>query len=72
MTRNLGNTEQIIRIVLGLAFIAFGYLTQLPTWGALSAYAVGVVLLLTGAGGFCPLWKLLGVNTCPIRSVAKR
>lgn len=39
--------------------------------GPFSSFAVGlyvaaVVLTLTGAVGFCGLYKVLGINTCPL------
>ena len=30
---------------------------------AIAAYAVGVIALGTAAMGFCPAWKLFGINT---------
>ncbi len=67
MTCNLGNLERAIRIVLGVVLIGIGYLAALPTGGAIAAYAVGFIALVTGAMGFCPAWKLFGVNTCPTK-----
>lgn len=71
MTCNLGNIERTIRIVLGVALIGIGYLAALPGWGAIVSYGVGVVMLLTASVGFCPAWKLFGVNTCPTKTAAK-
>jgi len=64
MTCNLGNVERMIRIVLGVVLIGAGYLADLPSGGAIAAYALGFIALVTGAVGFCPAWKLFGVNTC--------
>lgn len=64
MTCNVGNLERVIRIVLGVVLIGVGYLAALPTGWAIAAYAVGFIALVTGAVGFCPAWKLFGVNTC--------
>ncbi|MEZ4647885.1 MAG: DUF2892 domain-containing protein [Candidatus Eisenbacteria bacterium] len=59
--RNVGNTDRIIRIVLGLALIGAGVYFK-AWWGA-----IGLVPLLTAAIGFCPLYKPLGLSTCPMR-----
>lgn len=67
MTCNVGGIERTIRIGLGLALIAIGYLAGLPTTGAIATYLIGAIALITGAVGFCPAWKLFGVNTCPGR-----
>jgi Protein of unknown function (DUF2892) len=52
MPRNEGNVDRALRIILG---------PQTP-WGW-----VGVVPLLTGLVGVCPLYRLIGVNTCSTR-----
>jgi len=71
MTCNVGNIERTIRVVLGIVLIGIGYLAALPGWGAIATYVVGAVALVTGAWGFCPAWKLFGINTCPGTTVAK-
>jgi len=58
MNSNVGGIDKILRIVVGLAIIAWGYATQ-NWWGA-----VGLVPLLTATVNFCPLYPLLGINTC--------
>jgi hypothetical protein len=64
MTCNVGGVERPIRIVLGVLFLAVGALADLPPIGAGSMMIVGAVALVTGAIGFCPAWKLFGINTC--------
>lgn len=71
MTCNLGGVERGIRIVLGAILIAVGYLADLPTAGVIVIYLVGAVAVVTGVAGFCPAWKLLGINTCAAKSPAK-
>ncbi|MBI5410648.1 MAG: DUF2892 domain-containing protein [Nitrospirae bacterium] len=71
MTCNVGSLERTIRIVLGVALIAVGYLAELPTAGTMVAYVVGAIALVTGAVGFCPAWKLFGINTCPTSTPPK-
>jgi len=58
MNSNVGGIDKILRIVVGLAVIAWGYATQ-NWWGA-----VGLVPVLTATVNFCPLYPLLGINTC--------
>jgi hypothetical protein len=64
MTCNLGGIERTIRIVLGLVLIAIAYATTVPTPAALALYFAGAILVMTAAVGFCPAWKLFGINTC--------
>jgi hypothetical protein len=67
MTCNVGVVERGVRIVMGGSFLALGALGGLPGVYAAVAFVVGAILVLTGAVGFCPAWKLLGVNTCPVK-----
>lgn len=64
MTCNVGGVERPIRIALGVLLLAVGALADLPPVGAWIIAAVGIVALVTGAIGFCPAWKLFGINTC--------
>ena len=54
-----GKLDRTVRIVLGLVIIGLGFYYQ-SWWGA-----VGLLPLLTGLSGFCALYTLLGINTCP-------
>ena len=59
MKVNEGKLDRTGRIVLGLVIIGLGFYYQ-SWWGA-----VGLLPLLTGLSGFCALYTLLGINTCP-------
>ena len=65
MTCNVGGIERPIRIVVGILVIAVGAFADLPPVGTGIALVVGTIALVTGAVGYCPLWALLGMNTCP-------
>lgn len=58
MKANIGRADKWIRILLGLALIAWAA-TGGPVW----AWA-GAVLLATALFNFCPLYRLLGIDTC--------
>ena len=62
MNSNVGGIDRILRIVLGLVLIALTLAGIIGAWGWL-----GVVPLVTGAIGFCPLYPLFGLSTCPMR-----
>lgn len=62
MTKNVGTLDRIIRIVLGAALIAAGYL-YLAGWQSIVAYVIGAGTLLTGIFGLCAVYKLLGIST---------
>lgn len=62
MKANVGGVDKVLRMVLGVALIAWAAMGG-PAWAW-----IGVVPLLTGLFNFCPLYALLGMNTCKTRS----
>ncbi|TDH58629.1 DUF2892 domain-containing protein [Dankookia rubra] len=61
MTRNVGGIDKGLRIVAGLVLLTLGWFGPLGWWGL-----IGLVPLVTGLIGTCPVYSLLGVNTCPL------
>ena len=55
--------ERALRVVLGLGLLAMVFVGPKSPWGL-----VGIVPLLTGMFGSCPLYTLFGWNTCPIQN----
>lgn len=60
MKTNEGGVDRIARIVAGLVLIGLAATGTVGIWGWL-----GIVPLATGAIGWCPLYTVLGINTCP-------
>ena len=58
MKINIGSTERLLRIIVGVVIIALGIYYG-SWWGV-----IGLVPLLTGLSCFCPLYSMLGMNTC--------
>lgn len=63
MKANVGGIDRLARIALGLCFIAYALIN-----GVLWAWPVGLIVLGTGVFRFCGLYKLIGVNTCAVKS----
>lgn len=69
LNQNVGTLDRIARLglsaVLGVVFLA-GFVATPLSWlvGVLS-----VIMLATGALGFCPIYRVVGVRTCPIQRV---
>ena len=59
MSRNVGSIDRMLRAVAGLVLIGLALVGAVGWWGYL-----GIVPLATAAMGFCPLYPLIGVNTC--------
>lgn len=63
---NVGSLDRVLRIVVGLALIAWFFVDQgtgFWHWAKL----IGIVPLLTGLMRTCPLYTILGVSTCPMK-----
>jgi len=59
--QNEGTVDRVIRVVVGIVLLALVFVGPATPWGW-----VGLVPLITGILGFCPLYKVFGLNTCPL------
>jgi Protein of unknown function (DUF2892) len=71
MACNVGIVERTGRVVAGLLLIAYA----IPIWFAPSGGNwigwIGVIPLVTGLVGMCPVYNLLGISTCPPRPASQ-
>ena len=58
--KNVGTVDRIIRIVLGLALLCLLFILHGASrfWGL-----IGLIPLITGLVGYCPLYSLLNIKT---------
>ena len=63
MSRNEGNIDRALRIIAGLALLALVFVGPQTPWGW-----IGIVPLVTGLVCFFSLYRLLGINTCALKS----
>ncbi|MDD5051815.1 MAG: DUF2892 domain-containing protein [Sulfuricurvum sp.] len=62
MSCNTGKIDRILRVLAGIALIVWAIMS-----GNIIGY-IGVILIVTAAVGFCPLYKVLGINTgCDVK-----
>jgi len=59
MKMNVGGIDRALRILVGLGLISLVFVGPQTPWGW-----IGLIPLGTGIAGFCPLYPLLGLNTC--------
>jgi len=59
---NEGTLDRAVRVVLGIALLSLAFVGPKTAIGY-----VGVVPLLTGLIGFCPIYRLFGLSTCPVQ-----
>ena len=61
LARNEHPVERVLRVALGIGLLALVVVGPKTLWGL-----VGLVPLATGLLGSCPIYSLLGINTCPV------
>lgn len=67
MTKNVGSTDKIIRVILA-ALIAVLYLTnQISGTFAIILLIFAVILVLTSFFSFCGIYTVLGISTCKLK-----
>ena len=64
MTTNMGTFDRLLRVIGGLALLAWALLGT-GDWHMLGW--IGVVPLATAAIGWCPLYTVIGVSTNPAK-----
>ena len=62
MHRNVGGTDQTVRFLGGIALLTLIVLLD-GAWRWIGLF--GLVPLITATVGWCPLYQLAGMNTCP-------
>ncbi|AEB12428.1 YgaP family membrane protein [Marinithermus hydrothermalis] len=65
MECNVGTTDRFVRLVLGVVLLLAALTGQVSGPAGTVLGVIGAVFVLTGTLRFCPLYRLLGVRTCP-------
>lgn len=65
---NEGTVDRALRIIVGLALLVW-FLVDQGQGGWHYAKLIGIVPLVTGVIGSCPLYSILGISTCPMKRV---
>ncbi len=63
MKPNEGTIDRALRVVAGLGILSLAFVGPQTPWAYL-----GLVPLITGLVGVCPLYSLIGINTCPAKA----
>ena len=61
MKINVGNMDRALRIIVGIILITLAATGIFAPWGW-----IGIIPLVTGIIKSCPLYSILGMNTCPM------
>jgi hypothetical protein len=65
MSTNVGSIDRILRVIIGLALIAYAIPIGFPQTGWNWIGWIGVVPILTAFFGYCPAYTAAGISTCP-------
>ena len=60
MKSNVGGIDKVLRIIIGLALISIVFIGPQTPWGW-----IGIIPLVTALLGWCPLYTIVGINSCP-------
>lgn len=66
MKTNVGATDKLIRIVVGIVLILVGVFSS--GWSSKIWIIIGLIPLITGLIGYCPLYTVLGISTCKTKT----
>ena len=62
LPRNEHTVERAVRVVIGIGLLCIAFVGPKTPWGYL-----GIIPLLTGLIGSCPLYTVFGFSTCPVK-----
>ena len=63
MKPNMSTTDKFIRVLIGVLIAVLYYLEVISGLTAIIVLAIGIIFLVTSLISFCPLYKVLGINT---------
>ena len=68
MKKNLGNADRFIRLLIAAAVAVLYFTNMISGTLAVVLLVFAGILLLTSFVGTCPIYSILGVNTCPAKT----
>jgi len=66
MKKNVGSTDKIVRYVAAAIIAALYFTNTITGTIGLVGIVFAGVLVVTSVVNFCPLYALVGLNTCPV------
>lgn len=57
---NEHNIDRAVRVIAGLAIVSLAFVGPQTPWAWL-----GLIFVATGLVGFCPIYRIFGISTCP-------
>jgi hypothetical protein len=67
MKKNMGSVDRLIRLIIAAVLGFLFYNGTLTGTIGIVAVVIAIVFALTSLLSFCPLYTLLGINTCSVK-----
>ena len=68
MKTNVGTTDKIIRVIIGIVLLLLAFLFPVGQTLKIIFIVIGIISLLTSLIGFCLAYTLFGINTCKAKT----
>lgn len=68
MKKNMGSTDRALRLIVAIALVVLYFSNILTGTLGIIALVVAGVFALTSLVSFCPIYPLLGINTCKAKA----
>lgn len=65
MQTNVGSTDRMIRAIVGIVALIGAVVLGIGSGGGIALLALGAIMVVTASVGFCPLYRMFGLSTCP-------
>jgi hypothetical protein len=62
MKKNIHPIERVVRVIVGVVLVIMAFVGPANPW-----FLLGIIPVLTGLIGLCPLYQLIGISTCKIK-----
>jgi hypothetical protein len=67
MKKNVGSIDKFVRIIIAIVAFWAAYTGKVESPVSYILYALGAIMILTTVMGSCPIYSVIGVNTCKIK-----
>ena len=66
MKMNMGNTDRIVRLLLAVVVTVLYFTNVITGTLGIALLVLAAIFVLTSIVNFCPVYTMLGINTCPV------
>lgn len=71
MNKNVGTTDRAVRVGVAVVAAVAAWLVGVGSVLGIVLLVVAAVMLVTAAVGFCPLYRVFGINTCAVTTTTE-